>query len=246
MHGTIYGQFSFERLRPSWRTMARPEQDRCLNGIQYLLTRYPLVRVDHYIARESHPDCDFVLRWESDNPEALRDLVVEMRASEFFRHVETARTMSGKTRAPQYADAGQMRELARSKPAPALKRWAFLFEVSRTSDWWHLPEIERRSMVQEHIANGLDYSEFLHRRCYYCEGLDTQQDFVYYLEANAPDVVHEAYNKLKLLRDGHYWARHSQVFLGVPVTLEEWQNHIQMAHPADVYRPMPPHPEIHP
>lgn len=246
MHGTIYCQFSFERLRPSWRALPRREQDAHLNGLQYLLTRYPLVRVDQYIPQETNPGCDFALRWESDNPEALRDLIVEMRASAFFKHVETARTMSGASRAPQYADPGQIRELEQSKPADAVKRWAFLFQVSRTSDWWHFPETERQSMVQEHVANALDYSEYIHRRCYYSEGLDAQQDFIYYMEANSPDIVREAYDKLKRLRDANYWARHQMIMVAVPVTLEEWQNHIQMGYPTDLMRPEPPQPEVRP
>lgn len=246
MDGTLYCQFSFERLRPSWRGLPRSEQDACLNGLQYLLTRYPLVRVDHYRPRESDPECDFVLRWESDNPEALRNLVVEMRAADFYRHVETALTVAGATRAPRYASAAQLRDLARSQPAPTLKGWAFLFLVSRTSDWWHFPEADRQAMVQEHVATGLAYSPWLHRRCYYGQGLDGQQDFIYYVEANSPDVVDEAYGTLKGLRDGHYWARHGMAMAAIPITLGQWQHLIQAGAPPEAWRRDTAHPDTRP
>ncbi len=246
MQGTIHCQFSFERLRPSWAATERAEQDALLSELQLLLTRHQPVRVDQFLPENSHPDCDFVLRWESDNPEALRNLVLETRASALFRHIETVRTMSGQTRLPRYADAGLLRELTQRRPSPAPKKWAFLFSISRTADWAHFPEGERRAMVQEHVTHGLEYSDALYRCCYYSEGLDTQQDYVYYMEANDPGMVQEAYDKLKMLREGRYWGRHEQVLQAIPVTLLEWQEHLQMRSPAATFQPAPVQPEANP
>lgn len=239
MHGTLYAQFWLLRLRPEWYGISPAEQTEHLNGIQYLLTRYPLVRVDQYTPHgDSADEYDFMLRCESDNPEALRDLTLELRGSDLMKYVELVQTMAGRTRDPQYASWQQLRELARTRPPANLKRHAFVLPVRRTADWPRFPFDERQRMVQEHVEQELPFHAEMHRRCYYCDGLDPQQDFVYYIEARDAGAVLAAYEQARRLRDANYWASHRIAFQGAPVTLEEWcERLLQAALPAAGPRP---------
>lgn len=226
MQEPVYCQFSFHRLRPSWHQMAGPDQTDHLEELELLLTRYRQVRVDHLLPEESDPECDFVLRCESSEPHDLEGLVQRMQGLDLFRHIETIKRVKGRTREPQYISPTQAKELERRRAVPDLKRYAFLFLISRTSDWWHFPEEERRSMVREHVSRGMDYNETLFRRCYYSEGLDVQQDFIYYIESHSAEDVRDAYEQMKGLRDANYWARHQMAFRGRPVTLAEWEDQL--------------------
>lgn len=227
----IYGQFHFVLFRPSWRALSGPEQADRLEELEHLLTRHRHVRVDHFLPERSDPHCDFLLRFESDGMDAIRGLSDRIREADFFHHIEIVKTVTGKTRPPGYASEAQLKELERLRPREDVKKHAALFLVSRTSDWWHLPHGERRAMVREHVDKGLGFADRMVRRCYYCEGLDTQQDFIYFVESDRPDAVREAYDELRRLRDANYWARHHLAFEGVPVTLSEWEDRARTTYP---------------
>lgn len=233
MAETLYALFRLERFWPAWWDTDPATQVEHLNGLQAILTRFPKVRVDHYLPERSDPPCHFAVRLEAEEQDELLALNRLLDASDFYKYINTVQSMAGRTRPPAYASPTQLRELARTAPPPTLKRWAFVIPVRRTPDWWHFPEAERQRLVREHVDAGLAYHPFLHRRCYYCEGLDTQQDFVYYIEANDPEVVTEAYQKLRLLRDANFWAEHRIALQARPMTLHEWMDHLR-AGPAAI------------
>ncbi|MFO7173563.1 MAG: chlorite dismutase family protein [Bacillota bacterium] len=228
MAESTYCQFRVARLRPTWRRLTGPERSELLAGLEALVSRYPEVRVDPYLPGDGDPGCDFMLRLESSDPRALEEMGAWMAAAAFFQHVEPVLTARGRTLTPRYVTPEQVEALLRREPAPDLGRHAFLFRISRTRDWWHLPDQERRAMVREHVDRGLAAGEPIYRCCYYCAGLDDQQDFLYYLESYSEAAVLEAYAAAQALRDARYWARHDLVFQGRLVTLAKWKDRVRL------------------
>jgi chlorite dismutase len=96
-------------------------------------------------------------------------------------------TLRGITSSARYVERAEKTALERVQPTlgrPDARR-AALIPIRKSSDWWALPQDERRAIFEtrsRHIATGMSYLPAVARRLYHCRELGEPFDFLTWFE----------------------------------------------------------------
>ena len=178
--------FSFYRVDPAWRRLARTLKHRQGNELLGVVNRYSkklLVRTYSLVGLKA--DVDFLIWRVGTTVEEAQEMSAAVRQTEMAGYLTMPYAYLSMTKRSTYVDrldpehADQRRFIT-----PANSKYLFVYPFVKTHEWYQLPFEQRQALMDEHIVLGNKYpSVKIHTT--YSFGLD-DHDFVLAFETNSP------------------------------------------------------------
>jgi peroxiredoxin len=102
-------------------------------------------------------DADLMMWWVASSPDALQDLLLEVRRSDMGRALELTHAFMGVHRPPEFNPQHVPAFLRGVEP----KRYLCVYPFVRTPEWYLLPAEERARMLGEHGEMGREFPDVL-------------------------------------------------------------------------------------
>ncbi len=229
-------KFSFYRVDPSWRALARPEREAHKQEFCRAVGRFAgRLQVRSYSVVGMRGDVDFLLWQIGDRLEDIQDLATAVMSTAMAPYLTMPHSYLAMTRRSIYVSPEEGRVRAELRPADS--KYFFVYPFVKTREWYLLPQAERQAMMDEHIAVGRSYPS-VKLNTTYSFGLD-DQEFVVSFETDEPADFLDLVMELREARSSRYTLRDTPIFtciaMGLPETLDALGSSGQQAHaPAEI------------
>ena len=124
---------------------------------ELLFKEHPIEVRGVYSCEGFRPDADLMMWWVASSPEALQDLLLEIRRSDLGRALELSHAFMGVHRPPEFNPQHMPAFLRGMDP----KRYLCVYPFVRTPDWYLLPAEERSRLLAEHGEMGREFPDVL-------------------------------------------------------------------------------------
>lgn len=152
-------------------------------------------------------------QWKVDRMTTLRgDALGSVGALDVVPNHDTApglwslRGVTGHVRYVERSEKGPLDDISPPLERPEARR-AALIPIRKSTEWWTLPQDERRAIFEQrsrHIADSMAYLPRIARRLYHARELGEQFDFLTWFEF-APEHTQAFDDLLGLLRSREEW-----------------------------------------
>jgi chlorite dismutase len=181
------------------------------------------VAIDLYLLRGLSDHADLLFRVHAMELRDIQAFLLDLKSSQFGRHLKTAGIMHGLTKKPSYVPgfSEQMKADLQSPSEPGQKPYAIVIPVKKSAEWWGLDREKQVAMMQEHTLAALPYLKTVKRKLYHSTGLD-DLDFITYFETSKLDDFHSLMLSLEKVKEFQYVRRIGHpTLLGVVQSVDE-------------------------
>lgn len=220
----VYGTFAVFALNEDWGKLdpsVRIVRLATLKGVVEQHREH--VAIDLYLLRGLSDQADLLFRIHAGELRQTQDFLLDLKSSQFGRHLKTVGVMHGLTKKPNYVPGfpDQMKLDLKTPSEPGAKPYAIVIPIRKTAEWWGLDQEKRAVMMQEHTAATLPFLASVKRKLYHSSGLD-DLDFITYFETSRLEDFHSLVLSLQKLEEFRYTRRFgTPTILGTMKSLDE-------------------------
>jgi chlorite dismutase len=203
--------YSFFRLRPEWRRLAREERDPAKAAVARILespSPGTLLRTYSLVGTKAGPE---MLVWTiAPSLEPVQELHSRLLGSPLGGYLETTHSYLGMAQRSEYlaehAHPGQEGGIR----TPADRRYLFVYPFVKKREWYGLPHSERQKIMGEHFRIGHQYPDVaIHTG--YSFGLD-DAEFILGFEADDPSRFLDLVRDLRGTQASRYTELETPIF----------------------------------
>ncbi len=220
----IYGTFAAFALDEDWGRLEPSARIAWLATLKGVVEQHrEHVAIDLYLLRGLSDQADLLFRIHAVELRDTQEFLLDLRSSQFGKHLKTAGVMHGLTKKPNYAPGfpEQMKADLKTVSEPGEKPYAIVIPIRKSAEWWGLGQERRAAMMQEHTEATLPYLKTVKRKLYHSSGLD-DLDFITYFETSKLEDFHSLVLSLEKVKEFHYTPRFgTPTFLGTKKALDE-------------------------
>ena len=226
-----YVNFTLIRVDAEWNFLEGSEKARGIDDFRSALEDYRgKLEIDFYYTVGLTENSDFLLRIKSESMATIQSFLSNTCRSGFGYYLDRIESFIGVTAPPS-----SIKKLFERFPVrdtfddvDERSRYAVIFPLSKSLDWWLLPESEKAEMLTEYFKLMEKSSDKIHQRIYYSVGLD-DQDFILYLESADLERINELMTSLWFLKDSRFTTRiGSPTMLGTVMGVGEILNQYRL------------------
>ncbi|MDK2744874.1 MAG: chlorite dismutase family protein [Nitrospira sp. BO4] len=220
----VYGTFAVFALDEEWVKQDPSTRIAHLATFKGVVEQYrEKVAIDLYLLRGLSDQADLLFRIHATELRDTQEFLVDLRSSQFGKHLKTAGVMHGLTKKPNYVPgfSDQVKAELKTLSEPGPKPYAIVIPIRKSPEWWGLDQEKRVGMMQEHTAATLPYLKTVKRKLYHSSGLD-DLDFITYFETSKLEDFHSLVLSLEKVKEFHYTRRFGNpTLLGTMKSLDE-------------------------
>ncbi|MFO0699433.1 MAG: chlorite dismutase family protein [Nitrospira sp.] len=220
----VYGSFAVFALDDQWGKLDSSIRIARLATLKGVVEQHrEHVAIDLYLLRGLSDHADVLFRIHATELRDIQAFLLDLKSSQFGRHLRTAGLMHGLTKKPTYVPgfSDQMKADLTSPSEPGPKPYAIVIPVKKSAEWWGLDREKQVAMIQEHTAAALPYLKSVKRKLYHSTGLD-DLDFITYFETSKLEDFHSLVLSLEKVKEFQYVRRIGHpTLLGVVQTVDE-------------------------
>ncbi len=220
----IYGTFAVFTLDEEWAKQELSTRIAHLATFKGVVEQYrEKVAIDLYLLRGLSDQADLLFRIHATELRETQDFLLDLRSSQFGKHLKAAGIMHGLTKKPNYVPGfpDQMKAELKTLSEAGPKPYAIVIPIRKSPEWWGLDQEKRAGMMQEHTAATMPYLKTIKRKLYHSSGLD-DLDFITYFETSKLEDFHSLVLSLEKVKEFHYTRRFGNpTLLGTIQSLDE-------------------------
>lgn len=220
----VYGSFAVFALDDQWGKLDSSVRIARLATLKGVVEQHrEHVAIDLYLLRGLSDHADLLFRVHAMELRDIQAFLLDLKSSQFGRHLKTAGIMHGLTKKPSYVPgfSEQMKADLQSPSEPGQKPYAIVIPVKKSAEWWGLDREKQVAMMQEHTLAALPYLKTVKRKLYHSTGLD-DLDFITYFETSKLDDFHGLMLSLEKVKEFQYVRRIGHpTLLGVVQSVDE-------------------------
>ena len=220
----VYGSFAVFTLDDQWGKLDSSIRIARLATLKGVVEQHrEHVAIDLYLLRGLADHADLLFRIHGMELRDIQAFLLDLKSSQFGRHLKTAGIMHGMTKKPSYVPgfSEQMKSDLTSPSEPGQKPYAIVIPVKKSAEWWGMDHEKQVAMMQEHAVAALPYLKTVKRKLYHSTGLD-DLDFITYFETSKLDDFHSLMLSLEKVKEFQYVRRIGHpTLLGVVQSVDE-------------------------
>jgi chlorite dismutase len=220
----VYGSFAVFALDDQWGKLDSSTRIARLATLKGVVEQHrEHVAIDLYLLRGLADHADLLFRIHGTELRDIQAFLLDLKSSQFGRHLKTAGIMHGMTKKPSYVPgfSEQMKSDLTSPSEPGQKPYAIVIPVKKSAEWWGMDREKQVAMMQEHTVAALPYLKTVKRKLYHSTGLD-DLDFITYFETSKLDDFHSLMLSLEKVKEFQYVRRIGHpTLLGVVQSVDE-------------------------
>ncbi len=220
----VYGSFAVFALDDQWGKLDSSTRIARLATLKGVVEQHrEHVAIDLYLLRGLSDHADVLFRIHATELRHTQAFLLDLKSSQFGRHLKTAGIMHGMTKKPSYVPgfSEQMKADLTSPSEPGQKPYAIVIPVKKSAEWWGLDRERQAAMMQEHTVAALPYLKTVKRKLYHSTGLD-DLDFITYFETSSLGDFHSLVLSLEKVKEFQYVRRIGHpTLLGVAQSVDE-------------------------
>ncbi len=220
----VYGSFAVFALDDQWGKLDPSTRIARLATLKGVVEQHrEHVAIDLYLLRGLADHADLLFRIHGMELRDIQAFLLDLKSSQFGRHLKTAGIMHGMTKKPSYVPgfSEQMKADLTSPSEPGQKPYAIVIPVKKSAEWWGMDREKQIAMMQEHTAAALPYLKTVKRKLYHSTGLD-DLDFITYFETSKLEDFHGLMLSLEKVKEFQYVRRIGHpTLLGVVQSVDE-------------------------
>ena len=220
----VYGTFAFFALNEEWAKQDPAMRIVRLTSLKGVVEQHrEHVAIDLYLLRGLSDQADLMFRIHAAELHHTQEFLLDLKSSQFGRHLKTVGIMHGLTQKPNYVPGfpDQMKMELKTVSEPGQKPYAIVIPIRKSAEWWGLDQEKRAAMMQEHTAATLPYLQTVKRKLYHSSGLD-DLDFITYFETSKLEDFHGLVLSLQNVQEFRYARRFgAPTILGTIKSLDE-------------------------
>jgi chlorite dismutase len=220
----VYGSFAVFALDDQWGKLDSSTRIARLATLKGVVEQHrEHVAIDLYLLRGLSDHADVLFRIHATELRDTQAFLLDLKSSQFGRHLKIAGIMHGLTKRPTYVPgfSEQLKADLTSPSEPGSKPYAIILPVKKSAEWWGLDRDKQVAMMQEHTAAALPYLKTVKRKLYHSTGLD-DLDFITYFETSKLDDFHHLVLSLEKVKEFQYVRRLGHpTLLGVLQSVDE-------------------------
>lgn len=220
----VYGSFAVFTLDDQWGKLDSSIRIARLATLKGVVEQHrEHVAIDLYLLRGLADHADLLFRIHGMELRDIQAFLLDLKSSQFGRHLKTAGIMHGMTKKPSYVPgfSEQVKSDLTSPSEPGQKPYAIVIPVKKSAEWWGMDREKQVAMMQEHTAAALPYLKTVKRKLYHSTGLD-DLDFITYFETSKLDDFHSLMLSLEKVKEFQYVRRIGHpTLLGVVQSVDE-------------------------
>lgn len=220
----VYGSFAVFALDDQWGKLDSSTRIARLATLKGVVEQHrEHVAIDLYLLRGLADHADLLFRIHGMELRDNQAFLLDLKSSQFGRHLKTAGIMHGMTKKPSYVPgfSEQMKADLTSPSEPGQKPYAIVIPVKKSAEWWGMDREKQIVMMQEHTAAALPYLKTVKRKLYHSTGLD-DLDFITYFETSKLEDFHSLMLSLEKVKEFQYVRRIGHpTLLGVVQSVDE-------------------------
>ena len=220
----VYGTFAVFALNEEWGKLDSSTRIVRLATLKGVVEQHrEHVAIDLYLLRGLSDQADLLFRIHAVELGKAQEFLLDLKSSQFGRHLKTVGVMHGLTKKPNYVPGfpDQMKTDLKAPSEPGTKPYAIVIPIRKSAEWWGLDQEKRATMMQEHTAATLPYLQTVKRKLYHSSGLD-DLDFITYFETSKLEDFHSLVLSLQKVQEFHYTRRFgTPTILGTMKSLDE-------------------------
>lgn len=189
-----YLKYTFFKIRPEWRRLAKEERDAGKRRfLEALGVARPSTTLRSYSLVGIRGDADFLLWTISDSLEAVQRLVSDIQATPLGGYLDIPYSYLAMSQKSQYLGRHQHVDQEGTRRTPKDAAYLFVYPFTKKREWYGLPFPERQRIMGPHFQIGHKFPGIkIHTG--YSFGLD-DHEFVLAFEGDDPgsflDLVQE-------------------------------------------------------
>jgi len=202
----IYGTFAAFALDEEWGKQEPSVRIARLAALKGVVEQHrEHVAIDLYLLRGLSDQADLLFRIHAVELRDTQEFLLDLRSSQFGKHLKAAGVMHGLTKKPNYAPGfpEQMKADLKAVSEPGEKPYAIVIPMRKSAEWWGLGQEKRAAMMQEHTEATLPYLKTVKRKLYHSSGLD-DLDFITYFETSKLEDFHSLVLSLEKVKEFQY------------------------------------------
>lgn len=220
----VYGSFAVFALDDQWGKLDSSTRIARLATLKGVVEQHrEHVAIDLYLLRGLADHADLLFRIHGMELRDNQAFLLDLKSSQFGRHLKTAGIMHGMTKKPSYVPgfSEQMKADLTSPSESGQKPYAIVIPVKKSAEWWGMDREKQIAMMQEHTVAALPYLKTVKRKLYHSTGLD-DLDFITYFETSKLDDFHSLMLSLEKVKEFQYVRRIGHpTLLGVVQSVDE-------------------------
>ena len=220
----VYGTFAFFALNEEWAKQDSAMRIVRLTSLRGVVEQHrEHVAIDLYLLRGLSDHADLLFRIHAAELRETQEFLLDLKSSQFGRHLKTVGVMHGLTKTPNYVPgfSEQMKADLKVVSEPGQHPYAVVIPIRKSAEWWGLDQEKRAAMMQEHTAATLPYLKTVKRKLYHSSGLD-DLDFITYFETSKLEDFHSLVLSLENVQEFRYTRRFGNpTILGTMKSLDE-------------------------
>lgn len=220
----VYGSFAVFALDDQWGKIDSSIRIARLATLKGVVEQHrEHVAIDLYLLRGLSDHADVLFRIHAMELRHIQAFLLDLKSSQFGRHLKTAGIMHGLTKKPTYVPgfSEQMKADLMSPNEVGQKPYVIVIPVKKSAEWWGLDREKQTTMMQEHTAAALPYLKTVKRKLYHSTGLD-DIDFITYFETSKLEDFHQLMLSLERVKEFQYVRRIGHpTLLGVLQSVDE-------------------------
>ncbi len=220
----VYGSFAVFALDDQWGKLDSSVRIARLATLKGVVEQHrEHVAIDLYLLRGLSDHADLLFRVHAMELLDTQAFLLDLKSSQFGRHLKIAGIMHGLTKKPTYVPgfSEQLKTDLTSPSEPGPKPYAIILPVKKSAEWWGLDRDKQVAMMQEHTAAALPYLKTVKRKLYHSTGLD-DLDFITYFETSNLENFHSLVLSLEKVKEFQYVRRLGHpTLLGVLQSVDE-------------------------
>ena len=220
----VYGSFAVFALDDQWGKLDSSTRIARLATLKGVVEQHrEHVAIDLYLLRGLADHADLLFRIHGMELRDNQAFLLDLKSSQFGRHLKTTGIMHGMTKKPSYVPgfSEQMKADLTSPSEPGQKPYAIVIPVKKSAEWWGMDREKQVAMMQEHTVAALPYLKTVKRKLYHSTGLD-DLDFITYFETSKLDDFHSLMLSLEKVKEFQYVRRIGHpTLLGVVQSVDE-------------------------
>lgn len=220
----VYGTFAVFALNDEWAKQDPATRIVRLASLKGVVEQHrEHVAIDLYLLRGLSDQADILFRIHAAELRETQEFLVDLKSSQFGKHLKTVGIMHGLTKKPNYVPEfpDQMKADLKATSESGQKPYVIVIPIRKSAEWWGLDQEKRAAMMQEHTAVTLPYLKTVKRKLYHSSGLD-DLDFITYFETSELEDFHSLVLSLEKVQEFRYTKRFGHpIILGTMKSLDE-------------------------
>ncbi|ABK78038.1 conserved hypothetical protein [Cenarchaeum symbiosum A] len=154
---TYYISHSFYKLDSKWRWMADLAKEESAREVENIIKNSG-IRFRSYSTLGLRADADFMFWLAASSADEIQDAVSRLYLTVFGKYILPTMTYLSCTRTSIYTQVPRTLPVVAGDPP---RKYAIVYPLTKTREWYLLPEDRRREMMDQHIRVGQKYPGIL-------------------------------------------------------------------------------------